>query len=236
MSFTTILQEKAAAAGFALTETQLAQLTTYYEMVIATNKVMNLTNITEPADFAVKHVVDSLLCYERSMKGKNLADVGTGAGFPGVVLKIYDPSVCVTLVDSLAKRLGFLDSVVARLGLRGIITVHARAEEAGQSPALRESFDVVTARAVAPLPVLAEYCLPLVKPGGVFYALKGAKVEEEVEAATRAVKLLGGKLAAVEEKQLPGLEDRRVIVKIKKTSLTPKAYPRKAGTPAKKPL
>ena len=163
-------------------------------------------------------------------------DVGTGAGFPGLPLKIYDPGMRVTLIDSLQKRLNFLEQVVKDLGLGQVRCTHARAEDAGKDPALREKFDVAVARAVAALPVLAEYCLPLVRVGGVFYAMKGSRYQEEVDAAHHAVEVLGGKITEVRPVQLPGLTDQRAIITIEKVRPTPKQYPRKAGTAVKKPL
>lgn len=234
--FQKILSESAAQAGFELSALQLEQFEKYYEMLVETNKVMNLTALTEPQDVAVKHFVDSLMAYADYFPGKVLADVGTGAGFPGIPLKIYCPSLKVVLIDSLAKRLNFLQRVIAELGLKDIECVHLRAEDAGKSPAHREKYDIVTARAVARLSVLSEYCLPLVKVGGVFVALKGAKYQEEITAAGKALSVLGGKLIEAKKVELPGLNDGRAVVTIKKVKASPKAYPRKAGLPDKNPL
>lgn len=163
MTFAEILAEKGAEAGLSFTPLQLEQFSRYYELLVETNKVMNLTAITEPEEVAVKHMVDSLLVYEAEMAGKTLADVGTGAGFPGVPLKIYCPELKVTLIDSLGKRLRFLQQVIEELGLKGIRCEHLRAEDAGRDKKHREKYDYVTARAVARLSVLSEYCLPLAK-------------------------------------------------------------------------
>ncbi len=236
MDFEEILAQRGAQAGLEFTALQLQQFTKYYELLIETNKVMNLTALTEPEDVAVKHMVDSLLAYTPLMEGKTLADVGTGAGFPGVPLKIYCPSLKVTLIDSLGKRLKFLEQVIAALGLENINCVHLRAEDAGHSSAHREQYDFVTARAVARLSVLAEYCLPLVKRGGEFIALKGSKFAEEIDEAAPAVKILGGKIISAEPVKLPGLADGRAIIKISKIKAAPRQYPRKAGTPEKQPL
>ena len=168
MTFAEILAEKGAEAGLSFTPLQLEQFSRYYELLVETNKVMNLTAITEPEEVAVKHMVDSLLAYEAEMGGKTLADVGTGAGFPGVPLKIYCPELKVTLIDSLGKRLRFLQQVIEELGLKGIRCEHLRAEDAGRDKKHREKYDYVTARAVARLSVLSEYCLPLAKKGGQF--------------------------------------------------------------------
>lgn len=236
MTFTKILVKKGEEAGLKFTELQLSQFTRYYELLIETNKVMNLTALTEPEDVAVKHMIDSLLAYDDSFSGKTLADVGTGAGFPGIPLKIYCPSLKVVLIDSLGKRLKFLDTVIQELGLENITCRHMRAEDAGHNKELRENFDFVTARAVARLSVLSEYCLPLVKKDGFFIALKGSKYADEIVEADKAVKILGGKLVAADLVKLPGLDDGRAIIRIKKLKSTPNQYPRKAGTPDKQPL
>lgn len=236
MTFAKILAARGAEAQLSFTEEQLAHFTRYYELLVETNKVMNLTAITEPEDVAVKHMVDSLLAYEDGMQGKTLVDVGTGAGFPGVPLKIYCPSLRVTLVDSLGKRLRFLEQVIDELGLKGIRCEHLRAEDAGRSKKHREQYDYVTARAVARLSVLSEYCLPLAKKGGQFIALKGSRFAEEIEEGEAAVKILGGKIISAEPVKLPGLDDGRAIIKIAKIKATPAQYPRKAGTPEKQPL
>lgn len=236
MTFAEILAARGAEAQLSFTEEQLAHFTRYYELLVETNKVMNLTAITEPEEVAVKHMVDSLLAYEDGMQGKTLVDVGTGAGFPGVPLKIYCPSLRVTLVDSLGKRLRFLEQVIDELGLKGIRCEHLRAEDAGRSKKHREQYDYVTARAVARLSVLSEYCLPLAKKGGQFIALKGSRFAEEIEEGEAAVKILGGKIISAEPVKLPGLDDGRAIIKIAKIKATPAQYPRKAGTPEKQPL
>ena len=236
MTFAEILAARGAEAQLSFTEEQLAQFTRYYELLVETNKVMNLTAITEPEEVAVKHMVDSLLAYEDGMQGKTLVDVGTGAGFPGAPLKIYCPSLKVTLVDSLGKRLRFLEQVIDELGLKGIRCEHLRAEDAGRSKKHREQYDYVTARAVARLSVLSEYCLPLAKKGGQFIALKGSRFAEEIEEGEAAVKILGGKIISAEPVKLPGLDDGRAIIKIAKIKATPAQYPRKAGTPEKQPL
>lgn len=236
MTFIDILVAKGQEAGLSFTDKQLQQFNRYYEMLVETNKVMNLTAITEPDEVAVKHMIDSLLAYDDSFKGKTLADVGTGAGFPGIPLKIYCPELNVVLIDSLGKRLKFLQNVIAELGLENICCEHMRAEDAGKNKAHREKYDLVTARAVARLSVLSEYCLPLVKKGGLFIALKGSKFAEEIEEGRAALKILGGKLLSSEQVKLPGLDDGRAIVKIAKIKSTPAQYPRKAGTPEKEPL
>jgi len=236
MTFAEILENKGKEAGLEFSQKQLQQFTAYYELLVETNKVMNLTALTEPEDVAIKHMIDSLLAYDKSYAGKTLADVGTGAGFPGVPLKIYCPSLKVVLIDSLGKRLKFLEKVITALGLEDISCRHLRAEDAGHNKELRESFDLVTARAVARLSVLSEYCLPLVKKGGMFIALKGSKYSDEIKEGENALKILGGKLISADTVKLPGLDDGRAIVKIAKLKATPAQYPRKAGTPDKQPL
>lgn len=236
MTFAEILKAKGAEANLSFTSEQLEQFSKYYELLVETNKVMNLTAITEPEDVAVKHMIDSLLAFDSAMAGKTLVDVGTGAGFPGVPLKIYCPQLKVTLIDSLGKRLRFLEQVIAELGLKGIRCEHLRAEDAGRNKKHREQYDFVTARAVARLSVLSEYCLPLAKKGGEFIALKGSKFTSEIEEGEAAVKILGGKIISAEPVKLPGLDDGRAIIKIAKIKNTPVQYPRKAGTPEKQPL
>ena len=221
--------------GITLSDTQINQFVQYYELLTETNKVMNLTALTEPKDVAVKHFIDSLFAYDPAMHNATVADVGTGAGFPGVPLKIFDPTIKLTLLDSLAKRLKFLDTLTAELGLQNVTTVHARAEDAGKDKNLREQFDFVTARAVARLNVLAEFCLPLVKVGGKFIAMKG-DAQDEIAEAENAIKLLGGKIIEIKNIKLPNLDDKRTLVIIEKIKTTPNKYPRKAGTATKEPL
>ncbi len=236
MDFRQILAARAGQAGLALSQQQLEQFQLYYDLLLETNQVMNLTAITEPEGVAVKHIVDSLLAFEPGFAGKKLADVGSGAGFPGLPLKIYCPSLQVVLIDSLAKRLRFLARVVAALGLTGVSLLHSRVEDLGRLPGQREAYQVVTARAVARFSVLAEYCLPLVELGGSFIALKGGNYQAELAAAGRALRTLGGRVAAVREFQLPGLGEGRAIIKVVKVGKTPSAYPRRAGLALKQPL
>ena len=232
-----ILEEQCAPAGISLNRAQLLQFGIYYDLLTETNKVMNLTALTSPHDVAVKHYIDSLLCYDAAlMKGKTVIDVGTGAGFPGIPLKIYEPSIQIVLLDSLAKRLRFLQDAVERLGLPAVRFEHKRAEDAGRDTSMRARYDVAVSRAVARLSVLAELCLPLVKKSGFFIALKGIKYKEEIEEAKNAISVLGGKLTSARKVELPGQDETRVIIVIRKIKETPAAYPRKAGLPGKKPL
>jgi len=219
-----------------LTEKQIEQFLKYYEMLIEKNKVMNLTAITEYDEVIEKHFLDSIsLCqvYDLS-KPVKILDMGTGAGFPGVPLKIAFPEVEITLADSLNKRIKFLDEVVAELGLEKVTTIHARAEELARNKEHRESYDLVVSRAVANLSTLGEYCIPFVKMGGNFISYKSGEVEEEVNAAEKAIKILGGQIKDVYKFDLS--DQKRSFVTIEKIKTTPKTYPRKAGTPSKEPL
>ena len=236
--FRDYLASAAHQYGLYLSDEQLAAFNRYYELLLDWNSKLNLTAITEPKEVAVKHIIDSLSCYDEDYfpPACRVIDVGSGAGFPGLPLKIYRPDISVVLLDSLNKRLTFLQAVIQELDLSGVTTLHARAEEGGRRANLRDSFHVVTSRAVARLSVLAELCLPFVKPGGVFVALKGAQFAEEAAEAQTAVRLLGGRLAHVRQVHLPGLDDKRAVIYIAKDKLTPAAYPRKPGTPDKHPL
>ena len=215
----------------------------YANLLKEWNEKMNLTNITDDKGIAIRHFIDSLtlvphLEQEAVRKGKkklSLIDVGTGAGFPGIPLKVVMHDLEVTLLDSLRKRVGFLDAVCEALGLSGISTLHSRAEDAGRSKQYREKYDVATARAVAPLPILCEYCLPFVKIGGIFLAMKG-NVEEEAEASKKAIVTLGGTLETLHHFTLPGTDMNRSIIVIRKVRATPAKYPRQAGKPEKEPI
>ena len=232
------LERASARYGLPLDAKQIEKFGIYYRLLIEWNAKMNLTAITEPREVAVKHIVDSLTAL-RGIEEKNscrLIDVGTGAGFPGIPLKIVRPDLQLTLLDSLKKRVHFLETVVEALGLEGAECLHGRAEEAARQSALRERFDIAASRAVARLPVLAEYLLPFVRIGGTAIALKGLHSEEEAKESERAVKILGGRAIESIPVALPGLSDKRAVLVIKKERPTPKAYPRKAGKPAKEPL
>ena len=238
MMFRDEMKKAAEDFGLTLSETQLAQFTRYYELLVEWNEKMNLTAITEEHEVAVKHMVDSLSAYDPALfnGAVSIIDVGTGAGFPGLPLKIFCPDIRLTLMDSLNKRVHFLQTVVDELGLEGVDCVHARAEEGARNKKYREQFDLAVSRAVARLPILCEYCLPFVKRGGHFLALKGRAYAEEVEEAAKAIKVMGGSKTEMREVHLPGLDDKRAIITVTKTMPTPKVYPRKAGTPAKNPL
>ena len=207
----------------------------YGEMLVETNKVMNLTAITEPDQVATLHFLDcAALLTLADFKDKSVADIGTGAGFPGMPLKICEPSIRLTLLDSLNKRISFLQSVCDELGLEGVSCVHGRAEEF--AAANRASFDIVTSRAVASLPLLCELCLPLVKEGGYFLSMKSVDSDEEQKAAYTAIKTLGGAIEKVQDYQIPGTQIRHRLIFIKKIKETPKKYPRTFAKIKKNPL
>ena len=222
--------------GIELSELQKEQYRKYYDLVVEWNQKINLTAITEEDEFYTKHFFDSisLAFYKDYSNIESICDVGSGAGFPSIPLKILYPNLKVTIVDSLNKRIKFLNLVKDELELTDCNFVHARAEEFGQNKEYRESFEIVTARAVARLNVLAELCLPLVKKDGYFLSLKAQKAEEETKEAINAIKLLGGKLEQDLEFDIEGEE--RHILEIRKAKETPNKYPRKAGTPNKKPI
>ena len=230
------LKDSAAKMEIELSDLQLEQFDTYYEMLVEKNKVMNLTAITEFDEVVEKHFLDSLsLCrvYDLKIDAKIL-DLGTGAGFPGIPLKIAFPNLELVLADSLNKRIKFLNQVIDELELKDITAVHARAEELGRNKDYREQFDVCVSRAVANLSSLSEYCIPFVKVGGKFISYKSGSIEEEVAEAKKAVFVLGGKVTDVYKFDL--YEQKRSFVVIDKEKHTSKAYPRKAGTPTKEPL
>lgn len=219
-----------------LHEDQMQQFLAYYEMLVETNKVMNLTTITEFDEVIEKHFLDSLSLvrvYDLRREVK-IFDMGTGAGFPGVPLKIAFPEIDLVLADSLNKRIKFLQDVIERLGLKKINAVHARAEELGKNKDYREKFDLCVSRAVANLASLSEYCIPFVNEGGMFISYKSGEIEDEVEQSKKAVSILGGSISQVYKFDL--YEQKRSFVLIQKKKKTPKAYPRKAGTPTKLPL
>ena len=231
-----LLKTEAGKKGISLSDEMLLQFQLYLDFLLETNRVMNLTAIEEPCDVAIKHFLDSLLllrAVELPEKAA-FADVGTGAGFPGVPVKIARPDLSLTLIDSLQKRLLFLDDLLVKLSLSGQ-TVHGRAEDCGREAGHRERYDVVTARAVANMSALSEYCLPLVKVGGCFIAMKSTKAREEAEAARQAVILLGGQLESVQNFLLPG-DMMRTFLVVRKIRKTPEQYPRRGVKIAKKPL
>lgn len=224
--------------GVILEENQIKQFLTYYEMLVEWNQVMNLTAITEYEEVLKKHFVDSLSLIKAFPvhKEAKVIDVGTGAGFPGLALKIAYPSLQITLLDSLNKRIQFLNEVIHALQLKGIDTIHGRAEDYAKPGKLREKYDLCVSRAVANLSTLSEYCLPFVKENGLFIPYKSEKITEEMVKAEKAITILGGKITKQIEFMLPDSDIYRNLIIIKKEKKTPLKFPRKAGLPSKEPL
>ena len=207
------------------------------ELLLEWNEKINLTAIVEPGQVITKHFLDSLTILNYiGTKQQKIIDVGTGAGFPGIPIKIMDDLSEITLIDSLNKRINFLQEVINKNNLKNIRAIHGRAEDFGQDKLYREKYDVCVARAVAPMNILVEYLLPFARVNGICICMKGANIEEELEEAKKAINLLGGKIEKVESFGLSGSEDRRNIIIIRKISKTPKQYPRKAGTAKKYPI
>jgi 16S rRNA (guanine527-N7)-methyltransferase len=233
-----LLREGANQLGIALSERQIEQFISYKKLLIEWNEKINLTAITEDKEVITKHFLDCLTVNKvlDMSSVDNLLDIGTGAGFPGMVIKIAFPHIQVTLVDSLNKRIVFLEEVIKQLGLQEILCIHGRAEDIGKKKDFREKFTVCASRAVANLAVLGEYTLPFVKIGGYLIALKGQNVHEEMEIGERSVEILGGAIEEIIDTQVPFTDLNHNVVKIKKISPTPKRYPRKAGEPTKNPL
>lgn len=236
MNKTEFIKKEIGSLGLTISDEQADQFLTYYEMLVEKNKVMNLTAITDFEDVVRKHFADSLsIAAHFDMSSvKTMIDVGTGAGFPGLPIKIVYPQIETVLADSLQKRLKFLDEVIGELHLKEISTVHGRAEDLARKKEYREHFDLCASRAVARLSVLSEYCLPFVKQGGYFLSYKAGNCEQEIEEAKRAIRLLGGTIEHIDRFELDGME--RCLIRIRKTGKTSPLYPRKAGTPSKKPL
>ena len=234
----TTLENGCRELGIELSQKQKNQFIQFYEFLVEKNKVMNLTGITEFEEVLTKHFLDSLACVKAidMTKVKTIMDIGTGAGFPGVPLKIAFPHLEACLLDSLKKRVNFLEESFELLGLEGIKAIHGRAEDFAKKKEYREQFDLCVSRAVANLSTLSEYCLPFVAVNGSFVSYKSGDSEEEIHQAKHAISLLGGKVKNVDKFQLPGTDMGRALVEIKKTKQTPGKYPRKAGLPAKEPL
>lgn len=233
-----IMQKDVEKFGILLTKQQQKQFYRYYELLVEWNARMNLTAITELEEVVKKHFVDSLSLIQAQKLDKNcsLIDIGTGAGFPGLALKIAFPNLQVTLLDSLNKRIQFLNAVIEDLELEGIDTIHGRAEDYAKPGKLREQYDICVSRAVANLATLSEYCIPFVKKGGCFVSYKSEKSGEEILAAKKAIAVLGGNIEKQVEFMLPDSDIYRNLVVIRKEKKTPAIYPRKAGLPAKEPL
>ncbi|BEU86585.1 16S rRNA (guanine(527)-N(7))-methyltransferase RsmG [Selenomonas sp. TAMA-11512] len=235
--FTDILRVCAEALHIDLTDRELARFTKYADLLVEWNAKINLTAITEDEDIAKKHILDSLTVLEAGIKeDAAVIDVGTGAGFPGLPLAIHREDVEVTLLDSLNKRVNFLQAVIDTLELPNVRAVHARAEEAARDGAHRERYDVAVARAVARAPVVFEYLLPFAKVGGKAVAMKGKSADEEREEAAKVVRTLGGAPIRAVPVRIPTLDDARTLLIAEKTSKTPKTYPRKAGTASRSPI
>ncbi len=238
MKDTGILTEGLKDLGISLSSGQMEKLIAYYDLLTEKNKVMNLTAVTEFEDVCIKHYLDSLSLIKAfdPENAETLIDVGTGAGFPGVVLKIAWPHLRVTLMDSLNKRISFLNDVIGALDLKDIRAVHSRAEDLGRDKEYREVYDLAVSRAVADLSVLSEYCIPFVRKAGCFVAYKTQDAGEEILGAKKAINVLGGEDPEIISFNLPGTEFKRALVRINKIKDTPKKYPRKAGTPGKEPI
>ena len=219
-----------------ITENQISKFYDYMNLLLEWNEKINLTAITKPDDIVLKHFVDCLTIQKYIEDNKKIVDIGTGAGFPGVPLAIMNDRCRFTLVDSLNKRINFLNEIKDKLNLKNVSAIHSRAEEFDQNKMYRENFDIAVSRAVANLCVLSEYLLPAVKVGGKVICMKGSQIEEELNDAKFALKELGGKVKFVDEFLLPGTDMKRNVIVIEKVKETPKRYPRKAGTPAKQPL
>ena len=230
------IKEQANKLGYLLNIEQQEKFYKYMNLLNEWNKKINLTAIEEPKEIITKHFIDSLSILGYIEESEKVADIGTGAGFPGIPIKIAKSSIEMTLIDSLNKRIGFLNEVIKEIELNNIEAIHSRAEETGQNKKYRESFDIVTSRAVAKLDVLVEYMLPLVKVGGKCICMKGPDCEQEIKDAKKAINVLGGTEINIEKFTLADTDINRTIIIIKKENPTPSTFPRKAGTPIKKPI
>jgi len=229
-------EELVSKLDMKISEEQIEKFYKYMNLLISWNEKINLTAITEPKDIILKHFMDSLTILNNIKDGNKIVDVGTGAGFPGIPIGIVNENCDITLVDSLNKRINFLNEVIKEIDLKNICTIHSRAEDFGKDKKYRESFDIAVSRAVAPLNILLEYMLPLVKLGGVCICMKSSNISEELDSAKNACKVLGGELVKIDEVILPGTDIIRKNIVIKKIGNTPIKYPRKAGVPSKEPL
>lgn len=232
--FSIELKEKSNKIDVKIKDKEVEQFYEYMNSLLEWNEKINLTAITEPKEVILKHFIDSITIQKYIQKENSVVDVGTGAGFPGIPLNIVNNEAKYTLVDSLNKRIKFLDEIIDKLNLKNIETVHSRAEDFAKEN--RETYDVATSRAVAALNVLLEYLLPLVKVGGLCICMKGSNVQEEIEASSNALKILGGQIEKVEQITLPDSDSIRNIVIVRKVTKTSSKYPRKAGLPSKEPL
>lgn len=233
-----LFEKKLSELNITLNERQKEQFDRFYELLTEWNKVMNLTGITEYEEVNEKHFVDSLAVVKAvdMSRIQSVIDIGTGAGFPGIPLKIAFPHLHITLLDSLNKRIKFLNTVIEELGLNDIHTIHGRAEDFAKQAAYREQYDLCVSRAVANLPTLLEYCIPYIRVGGIYISYKSSEIDEELKQSQKAIRILGGTLEEVLKFTLPESEISRSFVKIRKEKHTEKKYPRKAGLPGKEPL
>lgn len=234
--FKELMKENLKELNIDLSDVQLEQFHNYMNILIEWNKFMNLTGITDPKEVITKHFIDSLTVLYKIDKNVSVIDVGTGAGFPGIPIKIAFPETRVVLLDSLNKRIKFLNEVIEKLELKDIETIHGRAEEYGKNKNYREKYDIAIARAVAPLNILLEYLMPFAKVNGKCLCMKGSSSEEEIENSKNAIKVLGGEIVETKDFYIPNTDIKRRIVQVNKTKETNNKYPRKAGTPSKEPL
>ena len=235
IDFSKELQEKANQINIDIQKEQIEKCYHYMNLLLEWNEKINLTAITDPKEVILKHFIDSFTIHKYIEKKKKVIDVGTGAGFPGIPISILEQDIEMTLLDSLQKRIQFLEEVIQSLTLQNIHTIHARVEEFANNKKERETYDVATSRAVAPLNVLLEYLLPLVKVGGICICMKGSRTEE-IEEAKNAFNILGGKIEKIEKITLPNSDIQRNIIIVRKLKNTPPKYPRKPGTPSKEPI
>lgn len=238
MRFFEELKIAANDVNLELSEKQYEQFIKYMRLVQEWNEKINLTAITEDEEFIKKHFIDCIKAFKSKAiaEAHTIIDVGTGAGFPGMPIAIMHPTAKITLLDSLNKRINYLNIVVRELGLKNVTTIHSRAEDGARKQELREKFDVATSRAVANMAVLSEFCMPYVRKGGYFVALKGPSIDEELKNAGNAIKTLGGELKGIIEVSIEETDLKHNIVEVEKIKPCPKTYPRKAGTITKKPL
>ena len=234
--FTEIMKHYLKELNIELSSEQIKQFYEYMNLLIKWNTVMNITSITDPNEIIIKHFVDSLTVLNKVEKTCSIIDVGTGAGFPGIPIKIVYPNTQITLLDSLNKRINFLNEVINKLKLKNIVAIHGRAEDFGNDVKHREKYDIAVARAVASLNILSEYLMPFVKLGGKCLCMKGPDIKEEELKSKNAVSILGGEEIKRYEFSLPYTDIKRTIIEINKAKCTPKEYPRKAGIPSKNPL
>lgn len=234
--FTKIFNNYLEKLNLTLTEEQIEKFYNYMNLLIEWNKKINLTAIVEPKDIILKHFIDSLTIEKYIKKGENIIDVGTGAGFPGIPLKIAREDLKITLADTLNKRINFLNEVINKLDLKNIETIHTRAEELGKNKKYREKFDIATSRAVANMSTLSEYLIPFIKVKGRCICMKSSDIDTELENAKKAINILGCKIESKDKFNLPNSDLGRSVIILRKVKNTPSKFPRKAGTPAKEPI